>query len=262
MTVESAPLSSLPEWKLAAHEKLPKHIAIIMDGNGRWATTKGWHRSLGHVEGTSRVKPILDECRALGIRNLTLYCFSSENWGRPKEEIDVLMKLLKDYLLRERQELMDNKTRLNIFGDMSLIPKSTRDVMDESIAMLKNNTAYTLNLCVSYGSRNEILKATRQLAQKVKDGILNPSDINEEVFSSQLYTAGIPDPDLLIRTSGEKRISNFLLWQIAYSEIYVTDILWPDFEPKHLHQAIQEYFNRKRRFGLSDEAVLEAVKNP
>jgi undecaprenyl diphosphate synthase len=240
-------------------EKIPKHVAIIMDGNGRWAQLRGWHRSLGHVEGTERVKPILYECLNLGIRNLTLYCFSSENWGRPKEEIDVLMKLLKDYLLRERQELLEKKVALRVFGNIQQLPPSTRSVIEESIEMLSVNQDYHLNLCLSYGGRLEIIEASRKIAQWVKEGKVNLEEINEKMFSDCLYTSEIPDPDLIIRTSGEKRISNFLLWQIAYSEIYVTDTLWPDFEPQHLQMAIEDYMKRKRRFGLSDETPLRPL---
>jgi undecaprenyl diphosphate synthase len=261
MSLEAAmPPKGSPSVSLE-HDKLPRHVAIIMDGNGRWARTRGWHRSLGHVEGTSRVKAIIDECRELGIKYLTLYCFSSENWGRPQEEIDVLMKLLKDYMLRERQELLEKNIRLTILGDITLVPPNTRAVLEESVEMLSKNDGYCLNLCISYGGRNEILQATRRFAQEVAEGKLRAEDITEEAFSKALYTSELPDPDLIIRTSGEKRISNFLLWQIAYSEIYVTDVLWPDFEPKHLHLALEDYQQRKRRYGLSDEAQLSAQRN-
>jgi undecaprenyl diphosphate synthase len=234
--------------------KVPKHVAIIMDGNGRWAKQRGWNRSAGHIKGTTRVKEIIREADRLGIGFLTLYAFSTENWGRPAEEISVLMELLRDYLVSERQDLMDNQVRLQALGQVDRIPPEVREILEETIEATKNNRGLTLSFCISYGGRQEILQATQRLLQEALEKKISPSDLNESMLTSKFYTQGMPDPDLLIRTSGEYRISNFLLWQAAYAELYITETLWPDFEPQHLRAACEAYAQRKRRFGLSDES--------
>jgi undecaprenyl diphosphate synthase len=254
-----AELSSAPVAGAASNvacldrARVPKHVAIIMDGNGRWAKAQGWQRSIGHAYGSSKVKEVVREADRLGVRVLTLYAFSTENWKRPAGEIAVLMDLLKDYLLRERQELMDNNIRLRALGQVDRIPQEVREILDETIRVTAPNTGMILNFCISYGGRAEIARAAQALCREVAAGRLNPDDVTEEALEAQLYTAGLPDPDLVIRTSGEFRISNFLLWQLAYAEIYVTDTPWPEFEPESLRKAIEIYIGRKRRFGMTDE---------
>ena len=257
MTIQvEASKQSLP---LLESVKVPRHVAIIMDGNGRWAKQRGWNRSLGHVQGTSRVKEIVREADRLGISVLTLYAFSTENWKRPAEEISTLMQLLEDYLKRERQELMDNNIRLQVLGQIERIPQNVRDIVDETVKVTEANTGMTLNFCISYGGRADIIQAAQSLAREVQEGRISIADLNEKSLSEKLYTGMLPDPDLMIRTSGEFRISNFLLWQAAYAEIYVTETLWPDFEPQHLRAACEAFAQRKRRFGMSDEPKR---KNP
>jgi undecaprenyl diphosphate synthase len=233
--------------------RVPKHVAIIMDGNGRWAKAQGWHRSIGHAHGSSKVKDIVRAADKMGVRVLTLYAFSTENWNRPVGEIAVLMDLLKDYLLRERQELLDNNIRLRALGQVERIPQEVREILNETIRVTAPNTGMILNFCLSYGGRAEIARAAQALCLEVAAGRLDPAMVTEQALEAQLYTAGLPDPDLVIRTSGEYRISNFLLWQLAYAEIYVTDIPWPEFEPEHFRLAIESYIGRKRRFGMTDE---------
>lgn len=239
--------------------KTPRHIAIIMDGNGRWAQQRGWKRSFGHVQGCVRVKEIVREAGNLGIEVLTLYCFSTENWNRPSDEIDALMSLLRDYLISERQEFIDNKIRIRVLGEIDRISPTVREVIDDTLELTKNFESMTVNLCLSYGGRAELVRAAQMLCREVQAGTLNVSDVNEREISSRLWTAGMIDPDLVIRTSGEFRISNFLLWQLAYSEFYITDTLWPDFEAKHLRAAIESYTRRDRRYGLSDEARIKDI---
>lgn len=233
---------------------VPKHVAIIMDGNGRWAQQRGWKRSYGHIQGTEQVKEIVREAGNLGISILTLYCFSTENWKRPSSEVETLMSLLREYLISERQEFLDNKIRIRAIGEVERITPTIRSVIEETIELTKDHTGMTVNLCLSYGGRAEIVRATQKLCEAVRAGSLNPADVTEESINSQLWTAGMPDPDLVIRTSGEFRISNFLLWQLAYSEFYITDTLWPDFGAKDLRAALLAYYQRERRYGLSDEA--------
>jgi len=242
--------------------RTPQHIGIIMDGNGRWAKNRGWVRSLGHVEGSSRVKEIIREADRLGVKVLTLYAFSTENWKRPADEVDALMKLLEHYLQQERQDLLDNNVRFQVFGELEKLPDSARRVVQETIDLSKDNTGMILNFCVSYGGRSEIIRAVQHLYRDVASGARSITDITEKGLSDYMYSAGLPDPDLIIRTSGEFRISNFLLWQIAYSEIFVTDTLWPDFEPRHLRSAIEAFASRRRRFGLSDESELRPQDSP
>ena len=234
-------------------KKLPKHVAIIMDGNGRWAKLRGWHRTMGHAYGTQRVKDIIREADRIGVKVLTLYAFSTENWSRPSGEIEALMGLLKDYLLKERQELLDNNIKLQALGQIERIPTEVRKILEDTIDVTSKNTGMLLNFCLSYGGRADIVQAVQRLAQEVKDGTREIASIDEKSFSDYLYTSGMPDPDLVIRTSGEFRISNFLLWQMAYSEIFVTETAWPDFEPSHLRAACEAFSQRRRRFGNTDE---------
>ena len=229
--------------------RMPKHIAVIMDGNGRWAQARGMPRVEGHRRGANTVRRISEACRELGVSYLTLYCFSNENWKRPKEELSFLMSLLKTYLIQERPTLIKNDIRLTIIGRREGIPDEVQTEMDRSVELSKNGKALTLCLAINYGSRQEIVDAVRSIANKVQAGELEPAAIDETMIASQLYTAGMPDPDLLIRTSGEMRISNYLLWQISYSELWITDKPWPEFDKDDLIQAISDYNQRDRRFG-------------
>jgi undecaprenyl diphosphate synthase len=242
-------------FKQLIKEKLPNHIAIIMDGNGRWANKRSFKRIFGHREGMESVKEIVRACRELDIKALTLYAFSSQNWQRPELEVKALMGLLKKYVRSEVNELNENNVRLQGIGELSKLPKSVIKVFNEAVEITKNNTGMVLSVALSYGGREEILNAVLKIANKIKTGELSSADLTEVTISENLYTAGLPDPDLLIRTSGELRVSNFLLWQIAYSEIYVTDVLWPDFRKDDLYRALIEFQNRKRRFGLTDEQI-------
>ena len=228
---------------------LPRHIAIIMDGNGRWARRRGLPRVAGHRAGLKSVRDAVKGCASLGVEYLTLYTFSVENWKRPAREVNALMKFLRETLKNETRELADNNVRLRVIGRTQDLPEYVTDEIARAEGTLKDNTGLTLVLALSYAGRVEILDATRKIAGQVRRGKLREKDIDEDIFQSYLYTSGIPDPDLLIRTSGELRISNFLLWQIAYSELWITDTLWPAFRRKHLYQAIKEYQERERRFG-------------
>lgn len=228
---------------------LPRHIAVIMDGNGRWAKKKGAARIFGHRNAIQAVKDVTEGCGELGVKFLTLYAFSTENWGRPKEEVDGLMELLVNTLQKEIHTLHENHVKLQTIGDVSRLPADCQQNLRKAIESTKNNTGLILQLALNYSGRWELVEATKQIAEKVKAGLLHPSEINEEVISAHLKTAGVPDPELLIRTSGELRISNFLLWQIAYTEIFITETLWPDFRKEHLYEAICAYQKRERRFG-------------
>ena len=234
---------------------LPKHIAIIMDGNGRWAEKRSLNRIAGHRMGIKRAKEIIRACRELGIEVLTLYAFSTENWNRPRREISTLMSLLKRFLSAEGKTLVKNNIRLNAIGSLEDLPGDVRDVLNEVMQQSRHNTGMVLNAALSYSGRNEILQAVKNICRGVSAGSLDPSLIDERLFSDHLYTAGLPDPDLLIRTSGEYRISNFLLWQTAYTELYITGTLWPDFTKKDLHRAIADYGKRERRFGLTRQQI-------
>jgi len=227
----------------------PSHIAIIMDGNGRWAKKRMLPRVIGHREGTKATKKIVRACGELGVKHLTIYVFSSENWERPLPEVDALMNLLVDMVRQEIEDLMRNNVRLCALGNLSRLPEVTRRELEWGIERTKGNTGLQLNLAVSYGGREEILDAARALAEKVKRGELAPADIDEQAFRSCMYQPEVPDPELLIRTGGDQRISNYLLWQIAYTELYVTPTLWPDFDKEGLLEAIEEYHSRQRRFG-------------
>ena len=247
--------NSLLEQQIKNHPDLPRHIGIIMDGNGRWAKKRHLPRIAGHNAGIESVRRIVRESAELGIKVLTLYTFSHENWKRPRFEVSALMKLLLNTINREINELMENNVRIICIGNIEKLPEDTRDSLQNAIRITESNQGLILNLALSYGSRQEIRDAVRKIAIKVRDHELNPDEIDESTIAGNLQTAGLPDPDLVIRTSGEFRISNFLLWQIAYSEIFVTSTLWPDFEKKDLLQAINDYLKRERRFGMVTEQL-------
>ncbi len=230
-------------------EKIPSHVAIIMDGNGRWAKKKLMNRVKGHEKGSQTVRTIVTNSAQLGIKVLTLYAFSTENWARPKAEIKALMVLLKRFVVSERDELQKNKIRLNIIGQKHRLPADVQNEIDTTLKLTQNNTKMVLNLALSYGSREEITRAVKTIAQKVTSKELMIEEITQDLISDHLYTANMPDPDLIIRTSGEYRLSNFLLWQAAYSEIYISDVLWPDFSKNEFIEILKNYQKRDRRFG-------------
>ena len=235
--------------------KLPKHLAIIMDGNGRWAKQKGRLRVFGHEHGVKAVRDVAVNCSKLGIKFLTLYAFSTENWQRPKIEVDTLMKLLVSSLKKELPTLNENDIKLNAIGNIESLPARALAELKEVIAKTSQNSTMTLTLALSYGSREEIKNAIQSISTKVKNNIISPENIDETIINNHLYTRNLPDVDLLIRTSGEHRISNFLLWQIAYAELYFIDVFWPDFKEHHLLEAIKNYQNRERRFGKTSEQL-------
>ena len=235
--------------RLKANGAAPRHVAIIMDGNGRWAKERRLPRTLGHREGMKAVREVVEACIASGVEVLTLYAFSEENWKRPALEIGALMGLLEEYIARETAELRQQGVEVHVIGDLGRLPANKREAVDKLIAGTRGGTKLTLNLAISYSSRAEIARAARRLAEDVLHGRLALEDVDEEALSLRLYTAGLPDPDLLIRTSGELRISNFLLWQLAYTELYITPVLWPDFSRQHLYEAVIDYQGRERRFG-------------
>ena len=228
---------------------LPRHVAIIMDGNGRWARRRGLPRTAGHKAGVQAVKRVVEAAGEIGIGALTLYAFSVENWGRPKREISAIMRLLYETTKREVRELDEKNVRLIATGDIAGLPPTRRQVLEDAIAQTHDNTGIVLNLALNYSGRTEILNAVRQIAEKVRRGDLTADAIDEQTFAAHLQTNGLPDPDLLIRTSGEKRLSNFLLWQTSYTELYVTDTLWPDFDRDDFFEAILDFQSRERRFG-------------
>jgi undecaprenyl diphosphate synthase len=232
-----------------AKASLPRHVAVIMDGNGRWAKQQHLPRIEGHRQGAESARAIIRASGELGIKYLTLYAFSVENWNRPKDEVDALMKYLVHYLKTETAELNRNNVKLEVIGQIYRLPENVQEQLRKSIATLSKNNGLTLIMALSYGGRTEIVDAVRGIAQKVRAGQLDPADINEQVFAQHLYTRNWPDPDLLIRTSGEMRISNFLLWQISYAELVITPTLWPDFRKPQLYAALEEYHRRHRRFG-------------
>ena len=229
--------------------RLPAHVAVIMDGNGRWANRRGLPRVQGHAQGVQSVRRTVEECVRLGVGQLTLYCLSSENWKRPQTELDFLMALLEQYLVEERAEIMGQDIRFSVIGRRAGLSDAVLREIDASIEQTRNNTGMSLCLAINYGGRTEIIDAVRAIAARVSRGELPLDEIDEAVFSSSLYTAGMPDPDLLIRTAGELRVSNFLLWQISYAELWVTERCWPDFDIPTLHQALRDYARRERRFG-------------
>jgi len=236
-------------------EKLPSHLAIIMDGNGRWAKQKGLLRALGHENGTKSVKITVETCAKIGVKNLTLFAFSTENWNRPKHEVDTLMRLLISSLKKEFESLQKNNIKLNCIGNIDLLPLKTKNELLEVIDKTQFNDRMTLTIALSYGSREELLNAVKKISYKVKNNIISIDDIDESIINQHLYTHNLPDVDLLIRTSGEHRISNFLLWQIAYAELYFTEVLWPDFKEEDLYEAIISYQKRERRFGKTSEQI-------
>ena len=236
--------------------RLPRHVAIIMDGNGRWAKAKGKDRSFGHQEGVVSVRKIMDAVTQHGLKYLTLYTFSTENWNRPDEEVQALMSLLVSAIHRETPDMMKKNVRLTAIGDLSRLREDAYNTLQECIDTTSANTGTTLVLALSYSSRWEITRAARQLAQEVLEQKINPNDITEAMVSDHLTTKNIPDPDLLIRTGGEKRISNFLLWQLSYAEFFFTDVFWPDFREEELYEAILYYQQRERRFGKTSEQLI------
>ncbi|HET8810003.1 MAG TPA: isoprenyl transferase [Flavobacteriaceae bacterium] len=236
-------------------ESLPKHIAIIMDGNGRWAKRQGLFRVAGHEKGTKSVKETVEAACEIGVENLTLYAFSTENWNRPKLEVQTLMKLLVSSLKKEIDTLQENNIKLNAIGCLKNLPKKVQHELEEVIEKTAKNNAMVLTLALSYGSREEITNTLKSISEKVKKNLIHSEDITEELINEHLYTQNLPDVDLLIRTSGEKRISNFLLWQIAYAELYFTNTLWPDFKKEDLFEAICNYQNRERRFGKTSDQL-------
>ena len=236
-------------------EALPKHIAIIMDGNGRWAKQQGMIRAFGHENGTKSVRRVVEASAELGVPNLTLYAFSTENWNRPRLEVKTLMKLLISSLKKEIKTLQDNNIKLSAIGNLNSLPSKVNKELSEVMSATENNSRMTLTLALSYGSREELLNTVKEISNKVKNNIISPEAIDESIINKHLYTQNLPDVDLLIRTSGEQRISNFLLWQIAYAELYFTHTLWPDFTKQDLYKAIIEYQKRERRFGKTSEQL-------
>ncbi|NES19909.1 MAG: isoprenyl transferase [Symploca sp. SIO3E6] len=230
-------------------KRLPRHVAVIMDGNGRWAKRRGLPRIIGHRQGVDALKNLLRCCDDWGIEALTAYAFSTENWGRPNEEVDFLMTLFERVLMRELQEMMEENVRIEFVGNLAVLPRSLQTQIARSMTLTKENTGIQFTVATNYGGRQEILQAARAIATQVQQGNIQPDEIDEALFSQHLYTANVCDPDLLIRTSGEMRLSNFLLWQMAYAEIYITDALWPDFDRGEFHRALSNYQQRSRRFG-------------
>ena len=228
---------------------VPNHVAIIMDGNGRWAKKRGLSRSAGHVAGAKTFRTITKYCSNVGVNYLTVYAFSTENWKRPKEEVNALMALFKKYLEEALRDFSEENIKIHFLGDISAFSSDLQDLIKRTEQASSKKTGMTLNIAMNYGSRSEILRATKLLAKDARDGLILPEHISEEMISSRLYTTGQPDPDLIIRPSGEYRISNFLLWQSAYSEYVIMNVLWPDFKPKHLELAFKQYYSRNRRFG-------------
>jgi undecaprenyl diphosphate synthase len=241
--------------ELINKEKLPNHLAIIMDGNGRWAKQQGLLRIIGHENGTKSVRQTVEASAELGIKHLTLYAFSTENWNRPKLEVQTLMKLLVKALKKEMKTLQENNIKLSAIGCLNDLPKKAHRELLDVIEKTRDNSNMTLTLALSYGSREEIVNVIKELSLKVKNNIISAESIDESIINNHLYTQDLPDVDLLIRTSGEQRISNFLLWQIAYAELYFTDILWPDFKKEDLYEALINYQNRERRFGKTSEQL-------
>ena len=238
-------------------ERLPRHVAIVMDGNGRWAKSRRKPRIYGHKVGADSVREIVEMSCELGIGHLTLYAFSSENWKRPEQEVSGLMNILKSYLVSELSRMEKNQIRLNCVGEASRLPEGVRRTLEDTIERTAGNDKMVLNLALSYGARDEICMAVKKIAQRCLDGDLKPEQIDHQILTDQLYTAGQPDPDLLIRTGGEQRLSNFLLWQASYAEIYFTDIMWPDFRREAYLEALIDYQKRERRFGKTGEQVTD-----
>tara|TARA_S200000501_G_scaffold282011_1_gene266139 strand:- start:220 stop:1023 length:804 start_codon:yes stop_codon:yes gene_type:complete len=241
--------------------RIPEHIAIIMDGNGRWATKRGLPRSFGHNKGVNVLKEIIKVSKKIGCKVLTVYAFSTENWTRPSKEVDFLINLFEKVLKKEIDEIHQESIKIKFIGDLLPFPKTLKSIINTSEALTRNNQNFTLNVCVNYGGRQEIVKVAKEIAQKSFSGEIRPGDVDEELFNSELLTQGIKDPELLIRTSGEKRISNFLLWQLAYSEIYISEVFWPDFDEYEFLKAIIDYQSRNRRFGGIESLTNESFKD-
>ena len=241
--------------------RLPEHVAIIMDGNGRWATKKGLPRSYGHNKGVNVLKDIIEISKNLGCKTLTVYAFSTENWSRPTKEVEFLINLFEKVIKKEISKIHKNLIRINFIGDLTPFPESLKSVINSSEIITQNNEDFILNICINYGGRQEIVKVAKKLAYKSLNGEIKPNEVNEELFKSELLLKGSKDPELLIRTSGEKRISNFLLWQLAYSEIYITDVLWPDFNKDEFLKAIIDYQSRDRRFGGLESLPNESLED-
>ncbi len=242
-------------------QKVPEHVAIIMDGNGRWALKKGFPRTYGHKRGVIVLKEILKASKKLGCKVLTVYAFSTENWTRPTKEVEFLINLFSEVLTNEIEEIHEESTKIKFIGDLTPFPETLKKIISSSESLTKNNNKFLLNVCVNYGGRQEIVKVAKELALKSSSGEIKPSEVNEELFNSELLTQGIKDPELLIRTSGEKRISNFLLWQLAYSEIYISEVLWPDFNEFEFLKAIIDYQSRNRRFGGIESLPNESYED-
>ena len=242
-------------------QKVPEHVAIIMDGNGRWATRKGLPRSFGHKQGVSVLKEIVKAAKNLGCKVITVYAFSTENWTRPTKEVDFLINLFSEVLKNEIKEIHEESTKIKFIGDLTPFPKNLKEIIFSSESLTKNNNKFLFNVCVNYGGRQEIVKVAKEIALKSCSGEIKPSEINEELFNAELLTQGIKDPELLIRTSGEKRISNFLLWQLAYSEIYISEVLWPDFNEFEFLKAIIDYQSINRRFGGIESIANESFED-
>ena len=241
--------------KILSNGNLPKHIAIIMDGNGRWASLKNLPRAAGHKEGINSVREIVRVCGEIGVSYLTLYTFSSENWSRPRTEVSAIMKLLLSTIKKEIRNLDDNNVKLSAIGSLDELPKETQKNILDGVEMTKSNSGLNLILALSYGSRQELIRAIKRISKRIDESNLEIDNINEDVLSEELYTAGTPDPDLIIRTGGEHRLSNFLLWQSAYSELLISETFWPDFRESELLNSILDYQNRQRRFGQTDEQL-------
>jgi len=237
------------------HKNIPKHIAVIMDGNGRWAKKKGKNRLFGHQNGVKALKKLIEESARLNISYLTLFAFSTENWKRPKKEISTIMRLIVLVLKKELKTMMDNKIKLETIGDLEKLPENVKSNLIKTVNKTKNNNKLTLTVAINYGGKEDISNAFKLLLEKVKNNIISPKKIDELIINNHLYTRNLPDVDLLIRTSGEQRISNFLLWKIAYAELYFSNVLWPDFNEKCLHDAIISYQNRERRFGKTSDQI-------
>jgi undecaprenyl diphosphate synthase len=238
-------------------DKLPRHVAVIMDGNGRWAKARMLRRIVGHRKGVETVRVIVEECSRLGVGFLTLYAFSAENWSRPKTEVHALMALLKKYIRMEVPRMQQNNIRFNVIGAREELPPDVRQVVSDAIAVTSGNTGMTLTLALSYGARQEIIRACRSIAADIAAGRIAPETVTEKDLAGRLYTADMPDPDLLIRTSGETRVSNFLLWQMAYTELYFTEVNWPDFTVQELHKALNDFRQRERRYGLTSDQLRQ-----
>ncbi|HEX9109751.1 MAG TPA: isoprenyl transferase [Longimicrobiales bacterium] len=239
--------SKLKEIRLGG--RVPEHVAVIMDGNGRWAKARGLPRYRGHAAGMKSVREVIEGAIEAGVRVLTLYAFSQENWNRPEREVNALMKLLQLYVAREREELVRQGVEVHVHGDLDRLAAGPRQAIERIMSETRGGQVLHLNLMISYGGRAELTRAAQRLAERVRRGELDPADISDEHMAAELYTAGLPDPDLLVRTSGEQRISNFMLWQVAYTELYITPLLWPEFRREHLFAAIHDYQKRERRFG-------------